>query len=227
MCLTLIALVGTLYLSYYSNGKEEWQADVDYMVGGLSSEAEKELFAIDDATSLFLTLLFFFATYFGFFLANGNYVYSELLCFLLPLPLVFVSLVAIPVNLIYDFGLFFIAYLRGASNTSSLMFELVYDYIGVIAFFTRLVVQFVRIVLMFVVYCMMHDAVILFYVPYRAFLSGDSFWEELCCIQPTAHSITYFLLIALPSRIGYWIYEVLHTFFVVTVQFAAFFTIVF
>jgi hypothetical protein len=66
-----------------------------------------------------------------------------------------------PVNLLFDFGLLFVLYLRGSSNTSSFLAELGYDYIGIIAFFTRLVVQFVRLVLMFVVYCMMHDTVML------------------------------------------------------------------
>lgn len=175
VCLTITLLVSIVYLSFYTKNREEWQTDVDYMVGSLSSEAEKELFSIDDSTSLFLILFFFFASYFGFFFANNNIAYTELMCVILPIPLVVASLVAIPINLIYDFGLFFIAYIRGASNTSSLFFELIYDYIGMVAFFTRLIVQFVRIVLMFVVYCMMHDAVILVYVPYRAFVSGDSF----------------------------------------------------
>jgi hypothetical protein len=80
---------------------------------------------------------------------------------------------------------------------------------------------------MFVVYCMMHDAVILHVIPLRAQVSGDSFWEEVCAVRPTLRSVSYFFVIAFPARCGYWIYEVLHTFFVVTVQFSAFFTIIF
>lgn len=49
----------------------------------------------------------------------------------------------------------------------------------------------------------------------------------MCSIRPTLHSITFFFALVLPARLGYWVYEVLHTFFVVTVQFAAFFTIIF
>lgn len=229
VCLSVLALMvfAAVYLSMFSVNREEWQADVDFTISSLSAEAEKELFSVDDATSLCLTLFFFFGVYFGLFLANTLVAYSEILGFALPIPIILFSLVLIPVNLIFDFGLFFVAYLRGASNTSSLFFELVYDYIGVVAFFTRLVVQFVRIVLMVVVYLMMHETVVLAYVPLGAFVSGDSFLDELSYLRPTLGSVTYFFFMALPARLGYWLYEVLHTFFVVTVQFMAFFTIVF
>ena len=86
-----------------------------------------------------------------------------------------VSLIFIPLNLLSDFGLLFLLYLRGASNTASFFFELAYDYIGVVAFFTRLVVQFVRLILMFVVYTMMHDTVLLQQVSHWFLPSGDSF----------------------------------------------------
>lgn len=229
LCLLALAVLvfGLVYFSMFSNNREEWQADVDFSISSLSAEAEKELFSIDDAVSLCLTLFFFFGVYFGFFFANIALSYSEVLGFALPIPIILISLILIPVNLVYDFGLLFIAYLRGASNTSSLFFELVYDYIGVVAFFTRLVVQFVRIVLMFVVYVMMCETVVFQYMPMRAFVAGDSFLEELAYIGPSLDSVTYFMVIALPARLGYWAYEVLHTFFVVTVQFMAFFTIVF
>jgi hypothetical protein len=93
----------------------------------------------------------------------------------MPLLFIFYFIVLIPFNLLYDFGFFFVAYLRGASNTSSLFFEFVYDYIGVIAFFTRLLVQFVRLILMFVVYCMMHDTVMLQVYSQQNFLINDNF----------------------------------------------------
>jgi hypothetical protein len=80
---------------------------------------------------------------------------------------------------------------------------------------------------MFVVYCMMHDTVVLQVIPLRSQVFGDSFWDELCSVRPTLGSVSLFFALVLPARLGYWAYEVLHTFFVVTVQFAAFFTIIF
>jgi len=49
------------FCSFFSKNKEEFQADTDYSIANMSAEAEKELFAIDDATCLFLLLFFMFA----------------------------------------------------------------------------------------------------------------------------------------------------------------------
>jgi cbb3-type cytochrome oxidase subunit 3 len=80
---------------------------------------------------------------------------------------------------------------------------------------------------MFVVYCMMHDTVMLQNYSQKNFLVGDSFWEELMSVQPNGTSMFFFLFATFPLRLFYWCYECMHTFFVVTVQFSAFFTIVF
>jgi hypothetical protein len=80
---------------------------------------------------------------------------------------------------------------------------------------------------MFVVYCMMHDTVMLQVYSQQNFLINDNFWTEVMNIAPNGNSMMFFLFITFPLRLIYWLYECLHTFFVVTVQFAAFFTIVF
>jgi hypothetical protein len=164
-----------LFFSFFSKNKEGYQIDVEHSVINLSSEAEKEIFSIDDALNLLFFLLFFFGVYFGLLFLSMSSSFTELFVFFLPLLFIFYFIVLIPFNLLFDFGLFFVVYLRGSSNTSSLFFECVYDYIGVIAFFTRLIVQFVRLVLMFVVYCMMHDTVMLQNYSQKNFLVGDSF----------------------------------------------------
>jgi len=173
--LYFIVFFTVLFFSFFSKNKEEYQIDVEHSVINLSSEAEKEIFSIDDALNLLFFLLFFFGVYFGFLFLSMSSSFTELFVFFLPLLFIFYFIVLIPFNLLFDFGLFFVVYLRGSSNTSSLFFECVYDYIGVIAFFTRLIVQFVRLVLMFVVYCMMHDTVMLQNYSQKNFLVGDSF----------------------------------------------------
>lgn len=173
--LYFIVFFGSLFFSFFSKNKEEFQLDIDHSVINLSSEAEKEIFSIDDALNLLFFLLFFFGVYFGFLFLSLSSSFTELFVFFLPLLFIFYFIILIPFNLLFDFGLFFVVYLRGSSNTSSLFFECVYDYIGVIAFFTRLIVQFVRLVLMFVVYCMMHDTVMLQNYSQKTFLMGDSF----------------------------------------------------
>lgn len=222
-----IAIILTFFFSFFSKNKEEWQIDADYTISNTSAEAEKELFSIDDAVSGVFFLVLLFGSYFGFLFLGWNISFSETFIFFVPLLFVFYFILLIPFNLLFDFGFFFITYLRGASNTSSLFFEFIYDYIGIIAFFTRLLVQFVRLVLMFVVYCLMHDAVMLQCYSQQNFLMGDNFWEELMTISPNGNSIMFFFFVTFPLRLAYWFYECLHTFFVVTVQFAAFFTIIF
>ena len=66
----------------------------------------------------------------------------------------------VPVFLLYDFGIFYVTYLRGVGPTPVLFAELMYDYIGILAFFIRLVVQGVRIVLMTLTYVGLHDFII-------------------------------------------------------------------
>ena len=46
-------------------------------------------------------------------------------------------------------------------------------------------------------------------------------------VSPNGNSIMFFFFVTFPLRLAYWLYECFHTFFVVTVQFAAFFTIIF
>ncbi len=225
--LYFIVIFFVLFYSFFTKNKEESKLDIVHFVINLSYEAEKEIFSIDDAVNLLFFLLFFFGVYFGLLFVSMQSAFTELFIFFLPLMFIFYFIILIPCNLLFDFGLFFIVYLRGSSTTSSLFFECVYDYIGVIAFFTRLIVQFVRLVLMFIVYCMMHDTVMLQNYSQKNFLVGDSFWDELMTVQPNGTSIFFFLFSTFPLRLFYWCYECMHTFFVVTVQFSAFFTIVF
>lgn len=223
----VLMLTSLFFVFFNSSNKEEWAADVDYAISNTTVEVEKEIFAADDAVYLVLSFLFFFGVYFGFLALAFATSMSELSFFFWALPLIVFSLISIPFNLLCDFGLLFLLYLRGASNTSSLFFELSYDYIGVIAFFTRLVVQFVRLILMFVVYCMMHDTLMLQQVSHCFLPVNDTFYEDIANIRFTSNSISYFLIVVFPCRLVYWTYEVIHTFFVVTAQLAAFFTIAF
>lgn len=218
----------SLFFSFFNNSnKEEGAIDAEFAIVNLSIEAEKELFSAEDAKYLILIFLGLFGAYFGFFGFAATSTAEITGIFVGLLPVLVFSIFMIPCNLLFDFGLLFLLYLRGSSNTNSFFFELVYDYIGIIAFFTRLVVQFVRMVLMFVVYCMMHDTVVLQKIAHWFVPANDNLYEEIVNIKFTTNSISYFLLVSLPCRLAYWAYEVIHTFFVVTAQFAAFFTIAF
>ena len=102
-----------------------------------------------------------------------------------------------------------------------------FDYISVIIFYVRILVQGVRLVLMLGTYAGMHDVVLYFSFGQKMFLGSETLWENLNTVNITLDTLSYYFLFTLPGVFIHWIYEILHTFFVVTVQFAAFFAIVF
>ncbi len=65
---------------------------------------------------------------------------------------VMLTILSIPVRLLWDFGLAFGMYIRGASSSSNLIVEAFFDIIGVIIIFTRFVVQNIRFLLVFVAF---------------------------------------------------------------------------
>lgn len=74
----------------------------------------------------------------------------------------------------YDFGIYFLAYLKGVGSSPVLIFELMYDYIAVIIFYTRILVQAVRLVLMIFTYASMHEYVMFFGFGQKMFLGAES-----------------------------------------------------
>jgi hypothetical protein len=65
-----------------------------------------------------------------------------------------------PLNFLYNFGIAFASYLRGAAATAVFTFELVFDFIVAFALFIRLFAQGVRLLLILFVYCSLHDLVL-------------------------------------------------------------------
>jgi hypothetical protein len=105
--------------------------------------------------------------------------------------------------LLYDFGIFFLAYLRGVGPSSVLIFELVFDYIAFMAFYIRLCVQGVRLILMTFVYVSLHDLILLSPVNSELFVGNESLMETLGGLSLTYESFSYFFLSKLPAKILY------------------------
>jgi hypothetical protein len=76
-------------------------------------------------------------------------------------PLLYYIIMCIPAFLAYDFGLYFVAYLRGVGASPIILVELLYDYIASAAFYIRLIVQNVRLILMMFTFAAFHEAVIM------------------------------------------------------------------
>jgi hypothetical protein len=89
------------------------------------------------------------------------------------LPYVYFLIFGIPTFLIFDFGIFFLIYLRGVGATSIFVVELMFDYIAVIIFYTRILVQGIRLVLMLFTYLSMNDLFLLFAFNQSLFFCGS------------------------------------------------------
>lgn len=216
------------YFSFYtSSTNEENTIDIDFLMNSATIESEKEISSFDDIILTFIVLFYTFGWYFYIHCWSLLNFMPELILVFYLFPILYFIIIGIPSFLIYDFGIFFLIYLKGVGSSSTIIFELLFDYIAVIIFYTRITVQGVRLILMLFTYISMHDLVLLFSFNQKILLGYDSLWEEFNSFNFNFDSITYFILFSLPGRFLYWVYEILHTFFVVTVQFAAFFAIVF
>jgi len=222
----IILLLIVFFFSYYNNSsKDENTVDQDYLVAAMTVEAEEEIASIDDmAVSLFL-LVFIFS---WFFYTNSIFILSnipEIAVLFYNIPFLYYMIILIPTGLMYDFGIHFAAYLRGASSTASFAMELLYDYIAVGAFYIRLLVQNVRLILMTLVFFSLYECILVF-VSFTSWVGNNEVLWETNTNNHTNYS-SYYYLIRIPSQLVYWIYELLHTFFVVTAQFVAFFAMIF
>lgn len=220
------AILIMFYFSYYNNSvKDENTVDQDFMVAAMTVESEEEIASIDDmALSLFL-LVFIFS---WFFYSNCIFILTnipEISVLYYNIPFLYYMIFLIPTLLLYDFGIFFASYLRGASSTASFTMELLYDYIAVAAFYIRLLVQNVRLLLMTLVYFSLYECILAFVTLTTWFNNYETLWENNS--NNNTNYSSYYFLIKIPGQLIYWVYELLHTFFVLTAQFVAFFAMIF
>jgi hypothetical protein len=104
-----------------------------------------------------------------------------------------------PTFLIYDFGIFFLTYMGGKGSGTVLAVALMFDYISVIIFYTRILVQGVRLVLMLGTYASMHDVVLYFSFGQKMFLGAETLWENLNTTNITLDTLSYYFLFTLPG----------------------------
>jgi hypothetical protein len=216
------------YFSYYSSpSKEESTVDSDYLTASITVESEKEIGSIDDMLMPSVVLLYTFGWYFYLYCWNIISCLPEVILAFFFFPLLYYTIFNTPTFLLYDFGILFTAYLKGVAPSPTLVFELMYDYIAVIAFYVRVLTQGVRLILMFFTYALMHDFVLYIDYSHRFLTGNESLWEDISNINASLSSVTYFFLGVLPGHILNWMYEVFHTFFVVTGQIIAYFAMIF
>ncbi len=125
--------------------KETFLYGVDSSYGFV--EAEKEIGALDDIIlPLILVLLASVSWFFLLFplqilLTYTSYTDTFILLFFC------ITIVSLPVNLLYECGFFFSTFFRGSAGSTSTLMELVYDLIANTTMFARMQVQHVRVLL--------------------------------------------------------------------------------
>ena len=230
--LVFLLLMSFLFVSFFfsfftTSSDEESTVDGDYLAASITVEAEKEIGSIDDILMTSIIFAYIFGWYFYLHCWVLISDYPELALIFFFFPFMYYTILNIPTFLLYDFGIFFNCYLRGISPSSILIFELLYDYIAIIAFYVRVLTQSVRLALMFFAYAALHDCVLYTHFESSFYWGNESFWESISNMDTSANSLTYFILGVLPGHILYWMYELFHTFFVVTGQVVAYFAMVF
>ena len=201
--------------------------DTDLFFNNVAVEAEKELSSFDDiyiALSLFLVLFgWFFLTH---FLALCQ-AQPELTFLFICIPVLYYVIIGLPTMLAYDFGYFIFAYLRGAGTSSFLLLELFYDSIITGAYYIRLLVQGVRLLLMIVAFAGIQHLAIIHQYDAQLFFKSSFIWDDSQGLAANGALTTYFFFYNAISTALHFLYELAHLYFIITVQTAAFFVMVF
>lgn len=227
----LFIIFNLLFLIYYfsffnSFYKEESFIDNDYLFSALLFESEKEIGSFDDIILSLIFLIFIFGWYFYIHCWSVISNNSDVTLIFFSFPFLYYIILSLPTYLVYNFGLYFVTYLRGSGTSSLILMELMYDYIAFLAFYIRLIVQNVRLILMISTYISLHDLILFYDFDLNFFFCADFIWEIISNVYNSIY-ISYYYFFSIIIKIIYWLYELFHTFFVVTAQTIAFFAMVF
>lgn len=72
--------------------------------------------------------------------------------------LVVFMVLVIPIFILHDHSFYFLAFLRGSSTKSLLLWELVVDYINVVSFFLRINIQLIRVLIVTIFFMIFNEA---------------------------------------------------------------------
>jgi len=167
-------LISFYFSFYFSSVKEESTVDSDYLAASITVEAEKELGSMDDIILCFVLLVYTFGWFFYAHCWSLLSVVPEILSLFYLLPLMYYIIISIPTYLAYDFGIFFLTYIRGVGATPAILIELLFDYINFGAFYMRLLVQSVRLIIMLSTYFMMSELILFFSFDQQFMLGSES-----------------------------------------------------
>jgi hypothetical protein len=223
--ISILGLFVSFLMSWYNTSAKSNNIDSDFLINSLSIESEEEIASIDDTVLLLIIIFFIFGWFFLFNYLNILTYLGEVMFIFIFLPILLYIMFLIPIFLLFDYGMHFITYLRGAGSSASLLMEFIYDCIAFLAFFIRLSVQNVRLLLITLTFFSLYEF-ILFFVNVNWFNSN---FEQIDILISNSNGMqaSYYYFLYILNKLIYWVYELLHTFFVTVAQFVAFFAMVF
>lgn len=226
--LSVISLIYLFIIFYfYTNNKlntSESSSDNDYLSIWALTESEKELGSADDLVLLIIVITYIFGWFFG---ANFYFIVTrlpEFMTFVFSIPGLFYVVFSIPSYFIYDYGIFYGTYLRGASISSFFLYEFGYDIIMICVFYIRLALQAIRLVLMTIACASYYDYVMFYNYKSLMFVKQA---DSLIDTSSIFNVATYWFLVKVPGTLMYIAYEVLHLWFILISQTISFFAMIF
>lgn len=154
----LFILIILTYVIILSNLKKNKNEEYDVINAVEIILNEEELGNFEDLKIIFTFLIFTFLIYFSNFFSLiilKNYIYKSL--FFIVYLFLFLLILIFSLSFVYYCGIFFINYLRGSSSYNLFIFEFIYDNIALIAFYTRLYLQFFRLILITTVFIEIYE----------------------------------------------------------------------
>lgn len=137
--------------------------DINFVLFSYLSDLE-EVGAADDALFFFLIIgsaivwFFFFTVFSAAFLTHLSWVLSLLV-------LSMVAAIVIPAAVLKNFGIAFVAYVRGHGSSTSLFYEGVLDLVSVSIIFLRFLVQNMRFIFIFVTMFEVYESIYINFSP--------------------------------------------------------------
>lgn len=216
------------FFTYFNNpNSEDNIVDHDYLSYNVTVEAEEEIGSMDDMLLTSVILLYIFLWFFWIHSWSSLSITPQLTMSFYLFPLIYFIIFFIPFSLLYDYGSYFLTYLNGVGKSSTLLLELLFDYIAVSIFYLRLMVQNVRLVFMLFTYTELHELIVFYTIDKNLLISNESYSTTWDNSKTFFVASSYFLIFKLPTLLLNWLYELFHTFFMVIFQFIAFFAMIF
>ena len=165
-----------------------------------------------------------FATYILFLTFSLAYIYSitffnfliGLICYVTTslFILTLIQLFFIPTKLLHDMGYAYIIFLKGSSTSKIFLKEYVADSISLLSYYLRVIIQFVRIIILLVLFFTYHELYEHYVLPFNSFSLEDFSLE----FNLNLFFITSFLV----KFILYWLYECVHFLIIFIIQYSVF-----